>query len=817
MLRINLNQNSKDSILIRLLLFLLVVLLGNSRLYAGLNQGEIKGRVLDHAHDPVFGVSIALEQSGRGTITDGDGSFHLKGLPEGRHVLLTSAIGFRPLKVETVIEAGQPIQELTLIMEAAVMELDEVKVHGKSHAALQRDRGFAISGVEMSGLEQQSLQANDVLDRTAGVRIRQEGGMGSDVQYNINGLSGRSIKIFLNGVPIENYGASFSLSSIPTSLIERIEVYKGVVPAYLGDDALGGAINVVTKKQYHNNLNMSYSFGSFHTHQATIDGRYREDKTGFTFQANAFYNYSDNNYKVWGEKVYVINEQGKKDYLVARRFHDRYRSGGLGFDMGFTGVKWADELLVGGVFSAMDKEIQHGVTMEIVYGNRASSQQTALLHAKYRKQEFLSEKLSLDFFASYAVLGRQLTDTIDFIYNWKGERVFNIHSGEWNRWSSGAEGGEPTLNRDDERKLSARLKLQYTFNEANRISFNMSSSDFSRQPDDPLRPESERALIDTRYLNKKVLAMNYENAALDERLKTTLFFKYYYQHVRLKDAVRSRVDGLSSVEYDVHNHDKGYGSALSYALFPQLIISASAEHALRLPSGSELFGNAAANIEPAYNLQAERSKNFNLGFVAGPFKMEGHRLGLGSNLFYRDISGMIKRGVPDQFSEATPHVNLDRVRSTGIDVELDYFYGEQLSWSSNMALSNPRFNREFDDSGARFNYYGDRLRNEPYFTANSLLTYRIDKFILPGDHCTLSYNLAYVHEFFRNWESLGGANKDIIPSQLTHDVAMVYDFPGQKLSLSIDLRNLLNEQVFDNWALQKPGRAFYAKIAYKIN
>ncbi|MCD7930525.1 MAG: TonB-dependent receptor plug domain-containing protein [Tannerellaceae bacterium] len=102
--------------------------------------------------------------------------------------------------------------------------------------------------IDAKKLEFQSIQTTELLDRTAGVRIRQSGGMGSDVQYNINGLTGNSIRIFIDGIPVRNYGSSFSLSSIPPAMIERIEVYKGVVPAHLSEDALGGAINVILKK-----------------------------------------------------------------------------------------------------------------------------------------------------------------------------------------------------------------------------------------------------------------------------------------------------------------------------------------------------------------------------------------------------------------------------------------------------------------------------------------------------------------------------------------------------------------------------------------
>ncbi len=45
-------------------------------------------------------------------------------------------------------------------------------------------------------------------------------------------------------------GTSLTLNNIPPSMIERIEVYKGVVPVHLGADALGGAVNIVTKDEY---------------------------------------------------------------------------------------------------------------------------------------------------------------------------------------------------------------------------------------------------------------------------------------------------------------------------------------------------------------------------------------------------------------------------------------------------------------------------------------------------------------------------------------------------------------------------------------
>lgn len=173
------------------------------------------------------------------------------------------------------------------------------------------------------------------------MRIRQNGGLGSSVDYNLNGMSGNSVRIFIDGIPISTYGSSFNLNSIPPALIERIEVYKGVIPAHLADDALGGAINVILKKGAKNMLNASASYGSFNTFQSNLSATYRGE-SGFTVKGSGFYNYSDNDYEVWGKFVYNILPNGRYEYVRAKRFNDAYRSYGARVEAGFTDVKWAD-------------------------------------------------------------------------------------------------------------------------------------------------------------------------------------------------------------------------------------------------------------------------------------------------------------------------------------------------------------------------------------------------------------------------------------------------------------------------------------------
>lgn len=82
----------------------------------------------------------------------------------------------------------------------------------------------------------------------AGVKLRVNSGVGSDYNFTLNGFSGRQVKFFMNGLAMDNFGDAFSINNLPANMVERAEVYKGVLPVGLGADALGGAVNVITRK-----------------------------------------------------------------------------------------------------------------------------------------------------------------------------------------------------------------------------------------------------------------------------------------------------------------------------------------------------------------------------------------------------------------------------------------------------------------------------------------------------------------------------------------------------------------------------------------
>lgn len=798
--------------MLRSYILLLVCTFCHSVAFASIDEiVTISGKIISSDGEPVF-ATVFIKNTTQGTMTDIDGKYSLT-VDAGKQILAVSAIGYKPAEKEIMVSKNNKTFNFTL--KPDVTQLNEVTVISKSESRKEREKGFALSTIDTKKASFKNFETAELLNRTSGVKLRQSGGVGSEIQYNINGMSGNSIRVLIDGVPMENYGSSFSVSSLPPSMIERIDVYKGVVPAHLTDDALGGAINIVLKQPASKSITTSYTYGSLNTHKWDLNANFRDQKTGFTVQGSAFFNHSDNSYKVWGDPIKITDPQtGKVERIKAKRFHDAYQSKGITINTGFTNVKWADRFLLGFIYSDMKKDIQHGATMDVVYGNRHSNQHTYMGKLMYEKKNLLPN-LHLTANMSYASGQRKVIDTIPYMYTWKGDIMLDRNGNPvmWNK--GGGEAGKATLATNFEKTLNGRARLAYEFLPDQILAANFLYNKFTRDVKDPYLTAAEQRFTDTRHLKKMITSFSYEGRYLEDKLQTNLFYKYYRQAVRLTDPIMINGE-LIAEDISRSIDDHGFGGTISFRVLPKIMFTASAEYATRLPGVTELLGNTTNNIEATYDLRPEKSTNLNIGAILGTFQWRNHELDVDMNFFYRDIKDMIQKSLTNLTDEMYGFENLGKIRSKGIDFDLRYNFDHRLMSEFKLSYTDARFNLQYDDHGTQYIYYKDRLRNDPFFTMNWNVEYVANNWIQKGSRLTFSYYMSYVHQFFRNWESLGGAGKAVIPSQLVHDLGVLYTFPKRQLSIGADVKNLLNEQVFDNWALQKPGRMFLVKLSYSF-
>ncbi|SDF43477.1 TonB-dependent receptor [Cellulophaga baltica] len=780
--------------------------------------GELSGVIRLEDNTPVINAHIKVIGTTNSAVTDFDGSYIIENLEYGTYNLLISTIEAHKKTISITI--AQEKTSITTTVSRKTNELSEVVVNGQSKETKLETAGYAVNIVKTEEASIRNIQTNELLNTTVGVKIRQNGGLGSDVTYSLNGLSGSSIRIFINGIPSSTYGSSFNLNSIPPSMIKNIEVYKGVVPGHLADDALGGAINIVLHDKIKNHLNASVSYGSFNTLQTSVNGVYRFDKTGFTVKGSLFHNYSDNDYKVSGRSVLVTGLGGEQTPITARRFNDAYRSTGGMVHFGYTNVSWADQFFIGLTASDDYKEVQHGAFMTITpYKDRFLESDALLANLSYQKKNIFTKGLDVTINGLYGKRNRAVNDTVAWAYSWYGERAIDFRGNEYQyTWGSQQEGG-PTLSKIKRKVAAIRTGLSYTIAENHKVLLNHVYNSIDREDSDALQSVLENTFIGTRDLHKNIFSLTYELNALDDQLKASVFGKHYQQKtISIDPEIEADEDGNDWVVDEIvtsTNAYQGYGFASSYAITPSITLLASAEKAIRLPDETEVFGNDGDNVVANPNIRPEISNNYNLGFRLGSFKVKKHEFTISTNLFTRNIKDRI--GLPIETSlnvddELIVYVNQGNAKSKGIDAQLNYSYNSNLGFNFNVS----RFDLTTETAaGTEFD-----IPNTPFLNMNGSLRYSFKNFIQEKSNLNLFYTLYFTDEFsylVSQGSNTVGDDFFKVPQQVAQDFGLSYAFPSSKFVVSFDVKNIFDKPVYDNFSVQKPGRAFYLKMNYTID
>ena len=778
-------------------------------------NGSISGTLKFENNVPSTNVSILLKEIKKSAVSDSDGKFTITNVPYGNYTLEFSSLEIESKSVPVQVNA--PTISLPISLVQKDEQLKEVVIKKESIKKQIEEKGFAVNVIETKEAGLRNLQTMELLNRTVGVRIRQNGGMGSDASFNINGMSGNAIKIFIDGIPASNYGSSFDLNSIPPSIIERIEIYKGVLPGHLSDDALGGAINVILKKGMRNNFNVSASYGSFNTAQTNFSGLYRFEKSGFTVKASGFLNYSDNDYEVWGKFVYNVLPNGRQEHIKAKRFNDTYRSIGGVVELGYTDVKWADNFFIGFTTSDSYQEVQHGVFMTTPYKGRFTEADAQLLNLAYNKKDFLVKGLDFDLNGIYGKRNRMVNDTVKKVYNWDGNQAININGQPFNS-DKGAQQGPATIMNIERNVFSLRAGISYSINDNHKILFNNMVNTIGRKDDDEILSILERKFMGTRDMTKNITSLTYEFVGFNNKLKTSLFGKLYNQDMERMNPILKQVDGVNTIVEDVSKSTKkaeGFGAAISFAVLPTVTLLTSAERAVRLPNENEVFGDATENTLDNPNLKYESSENLNLGFRLGAFKLKKHSFFFAANGFIRDITDRIGRPLSSQINndiQVLGFVNQGNAKSKGFDFEFNYTFDNNF----NLSFNTSKLELTTID---RYQVKRD-LPNEPFLTMNIGANYMFKDLIAKNSQLNVFYSYLFVDTFnflFPDSSNLAGYDYFDVPQQNIHDLGLSYVFPNKKFIASFDAKNITNRQVYDNMGVQKPERAFYLKLNYVFN
>jgi hypothetical protein len=796
---------------------------------ANAQVGRIKGKITMENGSPVDGATVTLKPLNRNVIADEKGNYEFNAISYGKYTLEISSIEIAFQKLELNINKTENI--FNVFAKANENKtLTEVGIVGKTEKKKIETSGFAVAIIETKEASLRNLTTNELLDRAVGVRVRQNGGIGAPIEYNLNGMSGSAIGIFIDGTPISTFGQSFNLNNIPPTMIERIEVYKGVLPSHLTGDYVGGAINVIMKKDASaNNITAAVSYGSFNTFQSDLSLLYRNQKSGFTTRASGAYTYTDNSYEMWGNFAKLTNvRQQVSRFQRFKRFNNQYKSIIGRFEVGFTDVKWADNFMVGYNVSDLYREIPHGTTTAQPYVGRFEENEAHVLSLNYNKRNFLAENLALNVNAVHSMRSTYLQDTSRALYNWNGKPLTYILNGrETPMYKLVGQGQQGTavitdINRDI---TNIRSNLAYAVIPGHKISLNHNLSRTTRDDNDLLDPR-KKDLATVSVLTNQIFAFNYEAQTFGGKLLTNLIAKYTHNQNRQNRASIVTTGGVSSVvntENTSVNKNPGYGLTVSYNILPKLFIIGSTENMYISPSEEQLYGNPERNLLENLTLKAEKNVNYNLSFRYGMIESGKHRASFYASAFWRNgydrittqaVDSVIVGRESDSDIQTTKFINLGRTQSRGFEGEITYVYDNKLNVLVNFSKFNNLFKLRTDDRGRPNAFYNIQLPNEPYFMVNGAVQYRLNDVFQKKSILNVYYNSGFVGSYSTTWYDSDWSKT---PNQFYHDLGGSYRFPNGKIVASLDVKNVLNAEMYDNFGVQKPGRGIYFKLNYTIN
>ncbi|WP_300969736.1 TonB-dependent receptor [Porphyromonas vaginalis] len=781
------------SLMIHLYKRLLVIsflLLWSYPMFAQLYSTEIKVVDAENGNNLEF-ATVQWKNLGdttykNGTTTNRKGVAKLNTTAHQKLVLRVSYVGYQTI-TET-ITANEKRHTLKLRPDST--ELANVVVFGKTKAQVIRESPEAVSVINAKELQGRSVSLETILNKTIGLKVGQTGGLGSSSRIIVHGLEGNRIQILWDGIPMSTSDGAFSLDEIPIDIIERIEVYKSIIPARFGCDGLGGAVNIVTKEFSTDYLDASYELGSYQTHKGSVFSRKNFPKSGVLLGAGGYCTSAKNDYS------FRVPE---RENLLVRRDHNRFRSYMLKGKIAFTKL-WFDEISTEFGYYNRFNEIQ-GVLKNIQHAENQSGM--FMLENKLIKSRMRNNRLNFESHFSLSHTTNNFVDTARVNYDFEGN-IYPSPNGQ------GETGDVPHNSNDKGLEINERINFDYKLSANHSLNLNTLINYARRQPSDDIASQHTGFIIGG-FPSKKtsvVSGLTWEAKLLDRKLTNMFSAKYFHLHSEIEDLTSYEMIEAPKKKSNTTSQI-GFIEAVKLEPFSDFHLKASYQRAIRLPNSQELFGDGIITF-PAAGLRPEKSHNFNMGFLFDKNDVLGlSRLQFEVNGFYMQVNDMIKLMKQHM---AAGYVNAEKVHIKGIETELKLDITPTLYAYGNLTYQDVRDALEYlPGTQAPNPTKGLRLPNIPYLFANFGAEYHSDR-LFKNWYVKAFWDGKFTEEFFYFWE-LTELQKRRIPRSFTHDIGLFLTYK-KKYSIALECHNLMNKEVWDQYRQPLAGRTFHLKFRY---
>ena len=765
-----------------------------------LEQCRVEFTIVDENREGIAGALVEIKEVNQKAISDDGGRAIILLDQNSTYTLHVHSLGF-----ETVLKAikipGRKEFQLQVELSESTTELSEVVVQGQTEEERVLQQPYKAEFISMEDIRSQPVEVVNIINQMPGMRIRQNGGAGSDVDISINGIGGKGVKIFIDEIPVYLLGAGYSFNNLSQGIIENIEIYKGTIPVTFGSDALGGVINITTRQKNSDYLDVSYSYGSWNTHQSTLSAnkRFGKDRK-FSIGIEGFQTYSDNDY--WMDDVLVWDESATPQLPTtergrARRFNDTFDSKLGRINLGVRDLSWADEIVLFSSLSRVNREWQHDIIPNNPWGE-PSSEEDSWSSALTWRNTSNDGRLSLNITGGYLENKLDFLDTARRTYYWDGNFIPKpAGAGESGNYDNG------TSPRTELNSFFVRSSLIYSIHPKHYVNLTtLFTQDRFKITNSALPVERQEGLGEPQELLKNYIGLSVESSFMQDRITNIISAKHYYQE---SDVVEFNAFETGDLIENSSN-SIGYGDVIRYRISQNFTSNIGYEYTIRQPDQEELFGGIADGriVIPNPYLEPELSNNFNASLE---WKNQQGNLRLVSGYFYRNTEDkLFLRVVPRSGSQ---YINLTSTKTTGVEVSADY-KKDNLKLFINGSYFSTKLKSISEESDLSQSAIGLRIPNEPYLFANFTSDYSFTNLSFTKAEIALRYSVNYVNSFLISWDN-NATGQATTPTQTIHNLSAVWRAPKERWSLGLECRNLLDEQAFDNFNVQKPGRSFYIK------
>ena len=211
-------------------------------------QFRIYGTVKDNSDNPLIGANVILLGAEKGAATDKEGNFEIRNVSSGLYTLEVSMVGFKTVKVADLNIFDQS-KRVDFVLEPIVIEAGQVIITANKYEQDISDLPVSAEVIPYEKLLRKNFtNLEDAMRYVPGVNM-------TSYQISIRGSSGYSkgagtrVLLAYDGIPFYTGDTGEIIwESIPVTQLERVEIIKGASSSLYGSAAIGGVVNVITKK-----------------------------------------------------------------------------------------------------------------------------------------------------------------------------------------------------------------------------------------------------------------------------------------------------------------------------------------------------------------------------------------------------------------------------------------------------------------------------------------------------------------------------------------------------------------------------------------